>query len=110
MLSVLLVVLGIFAMPGVAAAATTPTVDTATFAARVVQLTNAQRSKAGLPSLTTNASLTSAAQKYAGVLSQDVCFAHNCPPVPDLATRLQNAGYTFTAYRSWTWGENIAAG
>jgi uncharacterized protein YkwD len=30
--------------------------------------------------------------------------------VPDLAKRLANAGYTFTGYRSWSWGENIAAG
>jgi uncharacterized protein YkwD len=95
--------------PGAAAAAT-QAVDVSTFATRVVQLTNAERAKVGLAPLTTNAALTKAAQTYAGVLSQDTCFAHNCAPVPDLKTRLQQAGYTFSGYRSWSYGENIAAG
>jgi uncharacterized protein YkwD len=99
-------VFGLFALPAAASAAP----DTSTYAARVVQLTNAERAKVGLTPLTSNASLTSAAQGYAGVLSQDLCFAHNCPPQPDLAKRLASAGYTFTGYRSWSWGENIAAG
>lgn len=93
-----------------ASAATTTTVDTATFTARVVQLTNAERAKAGLAPLTVNANLTSAAQSYSGVLAQDACFAHTCGSQPDLGKRLQAAGYTFIGYRSWTYGENIAAG
>ena len=95
------------------AATTTPTattVNTATFTARVVQLTNAERARVGLAPLTVNAHLTTAAQSYAGVLAQDACFAHTCGRQPDLGKRLQAAGYTFTGYRSWTYGENIAAG
>jgi uncharacterized protein YkwD len=102
----------VFAVPGAAAAATptTSATNTSTFAAQVVQLTNAQRTQAGLKPLTANTALTTAAQQYAGVLSSDACFAHTCPPVADLATRLKNAGYSFSGYTSWTYGENIAAG
>jgi uncharacterized protein YkwD len=108
-LTALLAVIGVFALPAAASAAPAA-VDTSAYAARVVQLTNAERAKVGLEPLTSNASLASAAQGYAGVLSHDVCFAHNCPPQPDLAKRLAGTGYSFTGYRSWSWGENIAAG
>jgi uncharacterized protein YkwD len=105
----LISVFAVFGAPSGALAATTP-VDTSTYASRVVQLVNTQRANAGLKGLVVNTSLASAAQNYAGVLSTDACFAHTCPPVPDLGTRLNNAGYTFNGYHSWTYGENIAAG
>jgi uncharacterized protein YkwD len=108
-LTALITLLSVFALP-VGAAAGMAAVDTTGYAARVVQLTNAERAKVGLAPLANNTSLTKAAQSYAGVLSQDQCFAHTCPPQPDLAKRLASAGYTFTGYRSWSWGENIAAG
>ena len=85
------VLLGVFLVPGAAAAAPAP-VDTNAYAARVVQLTNVERAKVSLPALVSNAALTTAAKSYAGVLSQDVCFAHTCPPQPDLAKRLASAG------------------
>ncbi|MDQ6674240.1 MAG: CAP domain-containing protein [Chloroflexota bacterium] len=108
-LTALIALLGIFAVP--ASAATESAIgSTTTYAARVVQLTNAERAKAHLPPLATNASLTSAAQNYAGVLSQDKCFAHTCGPQPDLKKRLESAGYTFSGYRGWSYGENIAEG
>ncbi len=108
-LTAALALAGVFAIPAVAAPAPT-SADTSSYAARVVQLTNAERGKVGLPALSSNTALTSAAVAYAGVLSQDKCFAHNCPPQPDLAQRLIGAGYSFSGYRSWSWGENIAAG
>jgi uncharacterized protein YkwD len=89
--------------PGLAAAA--PQND-ATFVARVLDLTNTERQKAGLPSLTLSSELTSAAQNYSAVLAASGCFEHTCGPVPDFADRDAQAGYT-----GWTsLGENIAAG
>jgi uncharacterized protein YkwD len=110
-LAALIAVVSVFVLPGAAAAApTAAALDTSGYAARVVQLTNAERAKVGLRALNNNTSLAAAAQSYARVLSSDACFAHTCQPVPDLAQRLANAGYTFTGFRSWSWGENIAAG
>ena len=74
--------------------------------ARVLELTNAERARAGLAPLTLNTQLTQAAQQYSEVLATDGCFAHTCGPVPDMTQRDAQAGYT-----GWTTvGENIAAG
>jgi uncharacterized protein YkwD len=73
---------------------------------RVLDLTNAERDKAGLPPLALSPELTTAAQGYSQVLATGGCFAHTCGPVPDLADRDAAAGYG-----GWTWlGENIAGG
>ena len=74
--------------------------------ARVVELTNAERARAGLPPLALNRSLVAAAQGYAEVLATSGCFAHTCGPVPELARRSELAGYS----GSTQLGENIAAG
>jgi uncharacterized protein YkwD len=75
-------------------------------AARVLELTNAERAKAGLPPLTVSTQLTQAAQQYSQVLATDSCFAHTCGPMPEMVQRDTQAGYT-----GWTAvGENIAAG
>ena len=88
---------------GVAAAAPQ---DGVGFAARVLDLTNAERQKAGLAPLAANAQLANAAQAYSEVLASTGCFEHTCGPVPDFAERDVQAGYT-----GWTAiGENIAAG
>ena len=80
--------------------------DGASFSARVLELTNAERQKAGLPPLVLNDSLTDAAQNYSQVLATTGCFEHTCGPVPDFAERDGQAGYT-----NWSAiGENIAAG
>jgi uncharacterized protein YkwD len=72
----------------------------------VVKLTNAERAKAGAPSLQPNESLMRAAQTYAAVLGSGPCFDHTCPPVPDLRDRVVNEGYV-----GWRrLGENLAAG
>jgi uncharacterized protein YkwD len=74
--------------------------------ARVVELTNAERQKAGLPPLAVNLSLAAAAQRYAEAMAASGCFSHTCPPIPELQGRVESAGYT-------QWGrlaENIAAG
>jgi Cysteine-rich secretory protein family len=73
---------------------------------RVIELTNAERQKAGLSPLAAQANLMSAAQGYAGVLASGTCFAHTCGPVPDFSDRATQAGYS-----SWNaLAENIAAG
>jgi uncharacterized protein YkwD len=88
---------------GIAAAAPQ---DDAGFMARVLDLTNAERQKAGLPPLALNAQLGNAAQNYSQVLAATGCFEHTCGAVPDFADRDAQAGYT-----GWsTIGENIAAG
>ena len=91
-------------VPATADAAALPT-NHAQFVARVVTLTNAERSKAGLPALTTNAALTRAAQGYAVTLADNPsCFGHSCGST--LSQRLSKAGYTSPR----AWGENIAWG
>jgi uncharacterized protein YkwD len=88
-----------------AAAAEAPS-DTSAAIPRVVELTNIERGKSGLAPLAFNPQLSQAAQRYSEVLSRDACFAHTCGPVPDMANRIDQAGYG-----GWTAiGENIAAG
>jgi uncharacterized protein YkwD len=88
-----------------ASAATTPQ-DTIGFTARVFELTNSERQKAGLGPLALSAQLTNAAQNYSQVLATTGCFLHTCGPVPNFAERDAQAGYI-----DWTSiGENIAAG
>ena len=75
-------------------------------AARVLELTNIERQNAGLSPLASSPQLGQAAQAYSQVLASGGCFAHTCGPVPDMAQRIEQAGYT-----GWTAvGENIAAG
>ena len=91
------------AWPSTSAAAA---LDQATSVTRVLELTNAERAKAGLPPLALSSELNVAAQSYTQVLASSGCFDHTCGPVPAMADRLGQAGYT-----GWTSiGENIAAG
>src|SRR5579859_1055153 len=76
------------------------------FVSRVIELTNAERDRAGLAPLAQNDQLADAAQGYSEVLASGACFDHTCGDVPDFADRDAQAGYT-----DWTdIGENIAAG
>ena len=73
---------------------------------RVIELTNAERVKAGLAPLAAQANLMDAAGSYAGVLASGTCFAHTCGPAPDFSDRAAQAGYA-----NWNaLAENIAAG
>ncbi len=92
-----------FRQPAVVAAAG-PETDAAV--ARVLELTNVERERVGVPPLALSTELTSAAQSYSVVLATSGCFAHTCGPVPDMAERVGEAGY-----QGWTAiAENIAAG
>jgi uncharacterized protein YkwD len=75
-------------------------------ASRVIELTNAERARAGLPPLGASPELAAAAQAYAEVLASGDCFAHTCGPVPQVQERGELAGYT-----EWrALGENLAGG
>jgi uncharacterized protein YkwD len=74
--------------------------------ARVLDLTNAERTKVGAAPLTLSVELTVAAQSYSAVLASSDCFEHTCGPMPDFADRDTAAGYV-----GWTAiGENLAGG
>lgn len=80
--------------------------DQANSAARVLDLTNAERGNAGLPPLALSVQLQAAAQTYSQLLASSACFAHTCGPMPNLADRDAAAGYG-----DWTTiGENLAGG
>jgi len=80
--------------------------EQASFTAKVLDLTNAERKSAGLAPLSLSRELADAAQNYSQVLASSDCFAHTCGPVPDFADRDDQAGYN-----DWKLiGENIAAG
>jgi uncharacterized protein YkwD len=80
--------------------------DSREFATGVLELTNAERTRAGLSPLTSNPQLQEAARSYSEVLALSGCFGHTCGPLPDIAERDRRAGYT-----GWTsLGENIASG
>jgi uncharacterized protein YkwD len=101
----LLVVLPLLRSPFPALAGGAPD-NAAVATARVLELTNAERQRAGLAPLVLSPQLSQAAQRYSEVLSTDGCFGHTCGPVPEMVQRVSQAGYD-----GWTnVGENIAAG
>ena len=73
--------------------------------ARVVELTNAERRRAGAPPLMVDDRLDLAAWRYAAALAGGACFAHDCGPVPELTARVGATGYAWARL-----GENLAAG
>ena len=73
--------------------------------ARVVELTNAERRRAGAPPLVVDDRLDLAARRYAAALAGGACFAHDCGPVPELTDRVGATGYAWARL-----GENLAAG
>jgi uncharacterized protein YkwD len=81
-------------------------IDRAGATARVLDLTNTERGKAGLAPLTLSDELQSSAQAYTLVLASSDCFAHTCGPMPNFADRDAAAGYDGW----WSLGENLAGG
>ena len=70
-----------------------------------MQLTNAERTRAGVPTLTANSKLMAAAQLHADQMAQLQRMEHVLAdgPYPSPADRLAAAGYLWRTY-----GENIA--
>ena len=79
--------------------------DGSQFANRVVELTNAERAKAGLESLTLNNQLIQAAQGHSDSMAVDDFFSHTGADGSSVGDRVRDTGYKFA-----TAGENIAAG
>jgi uncharacterized protein YkwD len=89
----------------VPAPAPDPSSALSAFEQQIVDLTNAERLKAGLSPLTVSAKLLSAARLHAGNMAQLNIMSHELP-VPGAETptdRAQRVGYSFAAL-----GENIA--
>ncbi len=72
---------------------------------KVVELTNLERAKAGLPSLTPNNQLVNAAQNHSSNMLQDDFFDHTAPDGSSVSNRAKDSGYEYLLV-----GENIAAG
>jgi len=82
---------------------TTTNTGVSNYASEVLRLVNVERSKAGLPALTTNQTLTSAANKRAQEIKQT--FSHTRPNGSSCFTVLGEFGISYR-----TAGENIAYG
>ncbi|MDX2215545.1 MAG: CAP domain-containing protein [Oculatellaceae cyanobacterium bins.114] len=80
-------------------------VAAASFAYRVVELTNFFRDRNGLAPLAINTQLSNAAQNYSRQLALGDFLDHNAPDGSTIESRIRTAGYQ----PQW-WAENIAAG
>ncbi len=75
-------------------------------AQRVVDLTNQERAKAGLPPLTLDPALSSAALAHSQDMADHDYFSHTGSDGSTVDQRIKAAGYS----PLWAYGENIAAG
>ncbi|MFE4415505.1 CAP domain-containing protein [Streptomyces sp. NPDC056821] len=73
--------------------------------ARVVELVNAERSKAGCSALTVNAKLTKAAQAHSEDMAAHRNMSHTGSDGSNPGDRITRAGYSWQSY-----GENVAYG
>lgn len=74
-------------------------------AQRVLELSNAERSRAGAPALSLHPQLMAAAQHHTNLMAQHNQMTHQLPGEPGLGDRISQAGYR--------WGgvaENVAQG
>ena len=74
------------------------------FVNRVIELTNVERSKLGLPALKVNPNLDTAAQNHSRNMADQDFFSHTGKDGSSPTNRVQSIGYNGVA------GENIAAG
>ncbi len=101
-ISALLISIKVLAIGVIALTPTTAELSTIT-SNRIVQLTNAEREKVGLNSLTVNAKLSTAAQQKGAHMLQEDYFAHISPSGVTPWFWMQKAGYTYKVA-----GENLA--
>jgi uncharacterized protein YkwD len=83
--------------------------NTATVIAATLCLINGERADAGLPPLTENARLASAALEHSEDMVAKQYFAHEALDGQDIVDRVRAAGYLARGER-WTVGENLAWG
>lgn len=62
-------------------------------AQRVLDLTNAERSRAGTPNLSLHPQLMAAAQHHSDLMAQHSQLTHQLPGQPDFGERISQAGY-----------------
>lgn len=72
---------------------------------QVLELTNAERTKAGFKTLKLNSKLVNAAQNHSENMAEDDFFSHTGEDGSSVSDRVQDAGYQYSRV-----GENIAAG
>ncbi|MBD2608560.1 LysM peptidoglycan-binding domain-containing protein [Scytonema hofmannii FACHB-248] len=72
---------------------------------RVLELTNIERNKAGLPPLRLNPQLTAAAQTHSENMARSKSISHQLPGELSLGDRISRAGYKWSAI-----AENVAGG
>ncbi|GGJ07075.1 CAP domain-containing protein [Streptomyces brasiliensis] len=82
-----------------------PTATASGVAAQIVQLVNAERTKAGCSAVTLNATLTKAAQAHSEDMAAHQNMSHTGSDGSDPGSRITSAGYNWSAY-----GENVAYG
>ena len=92
--------------PSSPTAPSNPSPSNAAIVQSIIDLTNAQRSQAGIPTLRVNANLNTAAQLQANQIAQLKVLQHEIPgaPYPTESDRLRAAGYVAADY-----GENLAS-
>lgn len=86
-------------------AAPAPTTGDSSFVQQVIDLTNAQRSKNGLPALKADAQLNSVAQKKSVDMQQNNYFSHTSPTYGSPFDMMRDFGVSYKSA-----GENIAQG
>jgi len=79
--------------------------DVGQFVQQVIDLTNAQRSKNGLPALKADSQLSSVAQKKSADMAQNNYFSHTSPTYGSPFDMMRDFGVTYKSA-----GENIAQG
>ncbi|GAC91503.1 hypothetical protein KN10_1939 [Anoxybacillus flavithermus NBRC 109594] len=84
---------------------TTPTTSISQYAQQVIDLTNRERARAGLPALRADAQLSSVAQKKSEDMRKNNYFSHTSPTYGSPFDMMRDFG---VSYR--TAGENIAKG
>ena len=82
-----------------------PTGNISQYAQEVINLTNKERTKAGLPALTADTQLSSVAQKKSQDMQQNNYFSHTSPTYGSPFDMMRDFGVTYKSA-----GENIAQG
>lgn len=89
--------------------ATTPATGLSGAAARVVELTNAERTQAGCSALTVDPRITAAAQAHSEDMAARGYFAHDSQDGRDFADRITAAGYDAPGAENIAMGQQDAA-
>lgn len=104
-----LAVLPVIAAGAVATMSTAPAEATATQAAQVVNLTNAQRVKHGCPRVRVNTALARSAILHSRDMATRNYFSHTSPGGRNFVTRARLSGYKYAMSENIAWGQTTPA-